>query len=45
MPDRSGHGPMLPLILALGTTAVVAFIAEPVGTLLTRAAEVLGGIQ
>jgi hydrogenase-4 component F len=45
VPDRSGHGPMLPLILALGTTAVVAFIAEPVGTLLTRAAEVLGGIQ
>ncbi|TFC25941.1 hydrogenase [Cryobacterium sp. TMT2-18-3] len=45
VPDRSGHGPMLPLILALGTTAVVAFIADPVGTLLTRAAEVLGGIQ
>ncbi len=45
VPDRSAHGPMLPLILALGTTAVVSFIAEPVGTLLTRAAEVLGGTQ
>ncbi|MCY7288886.1 MAG: hydrogenase [Cryobacterium sp.] len=45
VPDRSAHGPMLPLILALGTTAVVSFIAEPGGTLLTRAAEVLGGTQ
>ncbi|TFD70974.1 proton-conducting transporter membrane subunit [Cryobacterium fucosi] len=44
-PDRSAHGPRLPLILALGTTAVVAFIAEPVGTLLARAAAVLGGAQ
>ncbi len=44
-PDRSTHGPLLPLILALGVTAVVAFIAEPVGTLLARAAAVLGGIQ
>lgn len=44
-PDRSAHGPRLPLILALGTTAVVAFIAEPVGSLLARAAAVLGGAQ
>ena len=44
-PDRSAHGPRLPLILALATTAVVAFIAEPVGTLLARAAAVLGGAQ
>jgi len=44
-PDRSAHGPRLPLFLALGATAVVAFIAEPVGTLLARAAAVLGGIQ
>jgi hydrogenase-4 component F len=44
-PDRSAHGPRLPLILALAATAVVAFIAEPVGTLLARAAAVLGGFQ
>lgn len=44
-PDHSTHGPLLPLILALATTAVVAFIAEPVGTLLVRAAAVLGGVQ
>lgn len=44
-PDYSAHGPRLPLILALGTTAVVAFIAEPVGSLLMRAAGVLGGMN
>jgi len=42
-PDYSAHGPHLPLVLALATTATVAFVAEPVGTLLLRAAAVLGG--
>jgi len=42
-PDSSPHGPRLPLILALGATAAVGFIAEPVGTLLIRATAVLGG--
>jgi len=42
-PDRSAHGPILPLVLALATCAVVAFVANPVGVLLVRAAAVLGG--
>ncbi len=41
-PDRSAHGPRLPLALALGVTAVVAFVSTPVGSLLARAAAVLG---
>lgn len=42
-PDRSAHGPRLPVVLALATAAVIAFLAEPVGSLIIRAAEVLGG--
>jgi hydrogenase-4 component F len=42
-PDRSSHGPVLPLVLALTTCAVVPFIANPVGVLLVHAAAVLGG--
>ena len=42
-PDYSSHGPRLPIILALATTATVAFVAEPVGTLLLQATAVLGG--
>ncbi|MDJ0349356.1 proton-conducting transporter membrane subunit [Cryobacterium sp. PH29-G1] len=42
-PDYSAHGPRLPIILALATTATVAFVAEPVGTLLLQATAVLGG--
>jgi hydrogenase-4 component F len=42
-PDRTAHGPRVPLALALGVTAVVGFIAAPVGVLLVRAAAVLGG--
>ena len=34
LPDRSAHGPRLPLLLALAVTAVVGFLAVPVGTLL-----------
>ncbi|MBB5640300.1 proton-conducting transporter membrane subunit [Cryobacterium roopkundense] len=41
--DRSAHGPRLPIILALVTTATMAFVAEPVGTLLVQATSVLGG--
>jgi hydrogenase-4 component F len=41
--DRSAHGPRLPVALALAATAVVAFLASPVGSLLSRAAAVLGG--
>ena len=44
-PDYSAHGPRLPIILALATTATVAFVAEPVGTLLLQATAVLGGIN
>lgn len=44
-PDHSAHGPRLPLVLALATTATVAFVAEPVGTLVARAAAVLGGMH
>jgi len=42
-PDRSAHGPRLPIILALAATATMAFVAEPVGTLLLQAGSVLGG--
>jgi len=42
-PDRSAHGPRLPIILALAVTATMAFVAEPVGTLLRQAGAVLGG--
>ncbi|TDW29060.1 proton-conducting transporter membrane subunit [Cryobacterium psychrophilum] len=41
--DRQSHGPRLPIILALATTATMAFIAEPVGSLLVQATAVLGG--
>jgi hydrogenase-4 component F len=41
--DRSSHGPRLPLVLALGVTAVVGFVAVPVGSLLLRAAALLSG--
>lgn len=42
-PDHSAHGPVLPIFLGLATTAAVAFVAEPVGTLLRHATAVLGG--
>jgi hydrogenase-4 component F len=42
-PDRQSHGPRLPLLLALGTTAVIGFAAGPFATLLLQAASVLGG--
>lgn len=35
-------GPAAPLVLALGVTAVVGFLAGPVGTALARAAQALG---
>jgi len=38
-PDR---GPMTPLVLALGVTAVIGFVAVPVGDVLARAAASLG---
>ncbi len=37
-----GRGPLLPLALALGATAVVGFLAVPVGEVLERAAAALG---
>ena len=40
--DRSGHGPRIPLYLALGATAVAGFIAGPWAHLLTQAARTLG---
>jgi formate hydrogenlyase subunit 3/multisubunit Na+/H+ antiporter MnhD subunit len=41
--DRSSYGPRAPLVLALGATAVVAFLATPAGAALARASAVLGG--
>ncbi|MFO7690116.1 MAG: proton-conducting transporter membrane subunit [Cryobacterium sp.] len=43
--DFSWHGPRLPIILALATTACVGFIAEPVGTLIEQAVAVLEGMN
>ena len=37
-----GRGPLVPLVLALGATAVVGFLAVPVGEVLERAAAALG---
>lgn len=42
-PDRRPHGPRLPILLALGTTAVIGFASGSFATLLTEAANVLGG--
>jgi len=44
-PDNRTHGPLLPLALALGATAVVGFAAGPVSTLLAQATAVLGATQ
>ena len=44
-PDRSWHGPRLPLIAALLATAVIGFLAGPFSTLLVEAANVLGGTR
>jgi hydrogenase-4 component F len=44
-PDREAHGPRLPLVIALGATAVVAFATGPVSALLAQAAAVLGGTR
>jgi hydrogenase-4 component F len=43
--DRAWHGPRVPLVAALGVTAVIGFLAGPVSTLITQAADVLGGGQ
>ena len=44
-PDRASHGPRLPLVIALGATAVVAFASGPLSTLLAQAAALLGGTR
>ena len=44
-PDGTTHGPWIPLALALGTTAVVGFVAGPFSTILVEAAAVLGATQ
>jgi hydrogenase-4 component F len=44
-PDRSAHGPRLPLVIALGATAVVAFATGPLSSLLAQAAALLGGTR
>ncbi|MBN9375549.1 MAG: hypothetical protein J0I40_09205, partial [Cellulomonas sp.] len=38
----SDRGPMTPLVLALSVTAVIGFVAVPVGDVLVRAAAALG---
>ena len=40
--DQRAHGPRLPLMLALGVTAVIGFAAGPFATLLTQAAAAVG---
>jgi hydrogenase-4 component F len=44
-PDRASHGPRLPLVIALGATAVIAFASGPLSTLLAQAATLLGGTR
>ena len=44
-PDRASHGPWLPLVIALGATAVVAFASGPLSSLLAQAAALLGGTR
>ncbi len=44
-PDLAPHGPQIPLLLALGATAVVGFATGPLSALLTRAASLLVGTQ
>ncbi|MDO8732639.1 MAG: proton-conducting transporter membrane subunit [Actinomycetota bacterium] len=41
--DRSAHGPRLPLIAALAATAIIGFLTGPFSSLLSEAANVLGG--
>ncbi len=41
--DTSSHGPRTPLIIALSVTAVIAFVAVPLGSLLSSAVAVLSG--
>jgi len=40
-PDRSPHGPMVPLVLALGACAIIPFVSGPIGTMLVNAAAAL----
>jgi hydrogenase-4 component F len=42
-PDRSAHGPRIPLTIAFGVIALVGFAAGPVASILAQAASVLGG--
>ena len=44
-PDLAPHGPQLPLLLALGVTAVVGFATGPLSTLLAQAASLLVGAR
>jgi hydrogenase-4 component F len=44
-PDLTPHGPQLPLLFALGVTAVIGFAAGPLSDLLTQAASLLVGAQ
>jgi hydrogenase-4 component F len=42
-PDLAPHGPQLPLLFALGVTAVIGFATGPLSNLLTQAASLLVG--
>jgi hydrogenase-4 component F len=42
IPDRSPHGPVSPLVLGLGASVVIPFLAGPIGSSLASAAAVLG---
>jgi hydrogenase-4 component F len=45
VPEVASHGPRLPVVLALGSTAVIGFAGGPLATLLARAASVLVGAR
>lgn len=41
-PDRGSYGPVAPLILGLGASVIIPFLAGPIGSTLANAAAVLG---
>jgi len=45
VPDRSPHGPAVPLALALAAAAVIPFLAAPMGSALAAAAAALAGVR
>ncbi|GAA4379616.1 proton-conducting transporter membrane subunit [Agromyces bauzanensis] len=44
-PDRAAHGPALPIALALAAAAIIPFLADPIGSVLSDAAAALAGVR